>query len=205
MPVTFSYFRHPRLRQRLYGACTLAMFVLAAGLFVVSSAVRADECRVRFSRPDIHYGHIPSPVAAAPDKQVWPLDSREVRVVTLCDSARLIADAISGPRHLQGFLFGSNSTVLVTAHDATLDGHPVHLGLLTGHSGFLLKQPGRQRRLLHDGDVIAPVREGRLARGKLLAVTLQLQPLLSEQDAAPRDGGTLDAGIRVGVLSREDD
>lgn len=179
----------------------MAFLMLTEGVAIAHAA----DCRVQFSRPDINYGQISAGELNANGRPEQKLDERNVRVITVCDDPRLIANAVTGVVHGQGFLFGQHGTVLIGADNAMLDGHPVSIGKLVAAGSFMLKHPGREQVILRNHDVLSPIRNGHLVQGKVFSMRLTLRPLVSNNDIRASDDNDLNADITIGVLSRNDD
>ncbi|MDI6426472.1 hypothetical protein QL200_11080 [Cronobacter dublinensis] len=173
------------------------LFTLAA--LMLFTGIAQAECQLSLSRNEINYGKVHESDYSGQHKRWKTLNSREVQLNVVCDAPVKMAVFAHGGAQDEGFRFASDSVMLISASNATLDGKRVALGKTTSHSPFILNGTGSDKKLLRDNDGLMPVSANQIMEGQQFSVTLTVRPALSEHDTTVKDKSKLESDLNFNV------
>lgn len=177
--------------------------LLALTGLLCTSAVRS-ECNVSVSDTTVDYGRLSHNEITSHRGGVYTLDEREVRVNAVCSEPQTMALFISDDSGLRRFRFGNNGDILISAHQAVLDGKPVDLGKTLTHGTFVPKQErNRKKVVVLNNDGLLPVRNGEVPVGQQFSVLLHIRPALKEGEQSAQDETNLLTNLTVQLESQE--
>lgn len=152
--------------------------VMPSGLGAIPPDTR---CRLSVSNPVVDYGIMSR----------WQLEdigagsmspgTRSLTVSVVCPYPRTMSLRVEGESSERGLRYGKHGSTRLHLRDAHLDGHAVELRSVT--SAGVITEGGGHMLALTAGQRVAPVIQGTLAEGKTLTARLELQPVLTEDDA----------------------
>lgn len=138
-------------------------------------------CRLSVSNSVVDYGVISHwQLEYIGDGRVSP-GTRSLTVSVVCPYLRTMSLRVEGEGSERGLRYGKHGSTRLHLRDAHLDGHAVELRKVT--SAGVITESGGHRLALNAGQRVAPVIQGILAEGKTLTARLELQPVLTEDDA----------------------
>ncbi len=170
--------------------------LLAAVLF---SGFTQAQCQLSLSRTELSYGKVHESDYSGQHKRWKTLNDRTVQLTAICDAPAKMAIFAQGGAQDEGFRFASDSVMLVSASDATLDGKPVMIGKTVSHSPFLLNGAGGNKKLLRDNEGLVPVSGEHILQGQQFTVQLTVRPALSSRDTKVKDKSTLVSNLHFSV------
>lgn len=110
--------------------------------------------------------------------------TRTLQIAANCTLSQIIKLRLSGAGHGREFSWGSPDSILrIQVVEAQIDGEPVQLQKLNSAGS-----PQGQAALsfaLSPGDTLVAMRQGLPMEGRQLSITLELVPVLGEQDSRP--------------------
>ncbi|EOC0419114.1 hypothetical protein ACI0Z1_003701 [Cronobacter malonaticus] len=173
------------------------MFGLLAALLF--SGFTQAECQLSLSRTELSYGKVHESDYSGQHKRWKTLNDRNVQLTAICDVPVKMAIFAQGGAQEDGFRFASDSVMLVSASNATLDGKPVMIGKTVSHSPFLLNGAGSDKKLLRANEGLLPVSGEQILQGQQFTVQLTIRPALSSQDTKVKDKSTLESNLHFSI------
>nr|WP_312985554.1 hypothetical protein [Atlantibacter sp.] len=168
-------------------------------LMLLFSGLAQAQCQLSLSRAEINYGKVHDSDYSGQHKRWKILNDRNVQMTAMCDGQVKMAIFAQGGTQDDGFRFGADSIMLVTASNATLDGKPVMLGKTISHGSFTLNGAASDKKLLQDNEGLVPVSGEQILEGQQFSVMLTVRPALSERDTQVSDKTKTESDLHFNV------
>ena len=179
-------------------------YLLALALSQASGALpdipqpAVPECSLSAGGGQVDFGRS-SPAQLRPTAGVMTPGVRRLMVIVSCTLAQEMRLRAAGPASGAAFRWGEGGgTLRIHIARALLDGDDVQLArILAGDSRT---GDAVSRLQLRPGEGIVVLRQGAPARGRLLTLSLTLEPLLSGQESHPRQRVRTDGWLDLTLL-----